>query len=424
MRYLYSLVFVALLPLYLYGLYKSKKDKPSVGKRWIEHFGFTPPVNDSIEPLWIHAVSVGEVLAITPLIKRLHTQQPSLKIVLTTTTPTGAKQAETLAGYVSHRYMPLDLSFAIRGFLKNVCPSTLVIVETELWPNLLHHVEKRGIPILVVNARLSERSFARYKKIPGLFQMIGPKLSEVMCHHSQDAQRFIKLGLPPSKVSITGSIKYDVDISPDTSEHGRQLRKATFGQRNIWTLASSHRGEDEQILRVHKVLLQRFPDLLLILVPRHPERFHEVFNVATKNGFNVVRRSAGTQVSSDVSVYLADTMGEMFTILSMSDICFMGGSLLGNKVGGHNLVEPAAMGVPTIIGPSYFNFKEITQGLIEEGATEVAGSDEEIIRAVEALVSSKGLREARAKNAMRVVAQNGGSIAKTIEKLTGHTATL
>ncbi len=417
MRYLYSLVFIALLPFYIYGFIRGKTAKPSVGKRWIEHFGFAQSVHGRSQPLWIHAVSVGEVVAITPLIKRLHLQQPSINILLTTTTPTGAKQAELLADYVSHCYMPLDLSFAIKGFLKRVRPSKLVIVETELWPNVLHHVEKKGIPIIVVNARMSERSFSRYKKIPGLFQLIGPKLSEVLCHHSQDAQRFIKLGLSPHRVSVTGSIKYDLEIPSDAIEQGRQLREALFGVRPVWVLASSHRGEDEKILRAHEALLKRFPDLLLILVPRHPERFNEVFNLALKSGFNTVRRSSEAPVLPEISVYLADSMGEMLTILSMSDICFMGGSLLGKQVGGHNLLEPAALGIPTIIGPSFANFKEITQELIDAGATEIAESEEEIIAAVEALLGSEVLRDIRGTNAVRVVAQNRGAISKSIEKI-------
>ncbi|EOY2074855.1 lipid IV(A) 3-deoxy-D-manno-octulosonic acid transferase [Vibrio alginolyticus] len=363
-RIVYTLLLALASPLLLFGLYKSKPNKPQFGSRWKEHFGITPKLKSNDKPIWIHAVSVGESIAATPLIKALKEQNPEQSILVTTTTSTGAEQIAKLGDLIEHRYMPIDFGFAIKGFLKSVQPKQMLIIETELWPNTLHNVHKAGIPITVVNARLSEKSCQNYAKIQRLFNQLHPCLTQVLCQTDSDAERFERLGVEKKKLSVTGSIKFDIQISEQVKQQGQQLRAQLGKDRPIWIAASTHKGEDEQVLDAHRQVLKSHPNALLILVPRHPERFDDVFALCQNSGFNSTRRTNAAIVNADTQVYLADTMGEMLILLGASDVCFMAGSLLGDKVGGHNVLEPVALNVPVISGPSYFNFKAIVEDMI------------------------------------------------------------
>ncbi|ELA6771651.1 lipid IV(A) 3-deoxy-D-manno-octulosonic acid transferase [Vibrio alginolyticus] len=363
-RIIYTLLLALASPLLLFGLYKSKPNKPKFGSRWKEHFGITPKLKSNDKPIWIHAVSVGESIAATPLIKALKEQNPEQSILVTTTTSTGAEQIAKLGDLIEHRYMPIDFGFAIKGFLKAVQPKQMLIIETELWPNTLHHVYKAGIPITVVNARLSEKSCQNYAKIQRLFNQLHPCLTQVLCQTDSDAERFERLGVEKKKLSVTGSIKFDIQISEQVKQQGQQLRAQLGNDRPIWIAASTHKGEDEQVLDAHRQVLKSLPNALLVLVPRHPERFDDVFALCQNSGFNSTRRTNAAIVNADTQVYLADTMGEMLILLGASDVCFMAGSLLGDKVGGHNVLEPVALNVPVISGPSYFNFKAIVEDMI------------------------------------------------------------
>ena len=364
-RIVYTLLLALASPLLLFGLYKSKPNKPKFGSRWKEHFGITPKLKNSDKPIWIHAVSVGESIAATPLIKALKEQNPEQSILVTTTTSTGAEQIAKLGDLVEHRYMPIDFGFAIKGFLKAVQPKQMLIIETELWPNTLNEVHKAGIPISVVNARLSEKSCSNYAKVQPLFNVIEPCLTKVLCQNQTDADRFESLGVNKEKLTVTGSIKFDIQISEEVKEKGKALRAELGLTRPIWIAASTHKGEDEQILEAHKQILESHPSALLILVPRHPERFDDVFTLCQKLGFETTRRTSRTEVTESTQVYLGDTMGEMLVLIGAADICFMGGSLVGDKVGGHNVLEPIALGVPVLTGPSYYNFKDIVEAQIE-----------------------------------------------------------
>ncbi|SBS65302.1 lipid IV(A) 3-deoxy-D-manno-octulosonic acid transferase [Vibrio splendidus] len=364
-RLFYTLLLALVAPLLLFGLYKSKPNKPKFGRRWKEHFGITPRLKSNQRPIWIHAVSVGESIAAVPLIKELKKQNPDQTIVVTTTTSTGAEQIEKLGELVEHRYMPIDFSFAVKGFLKAVNPTHMLIIETELWPNTLHQVSQFGVPITVVNARLSEKSRNNYSKFQPVFNIIEPCLTNILCQSPSDADHFESLGVPKSKLAITGSIKFDIQISDEVREQGKTLRKELGESRSVWIAASTHEGEDQIILDAHKHVLKDQPDSLLILVPRHPERFDSVFELCQSSGFTTTRRTnADIEPDKQPQVYVGDTMGEMLVLIGSADVCFMGGSLIGDKVGGHNVLEPAALGVPTITGPSYFNFKEITERLL------------------------------------------------------------
>ncbi|HFQ5298899.1 TPA: lipid IV(A) 3-deoxy-D-manno-octulosonic acid transferase [Vibrio vulnificus] len=415
-RLLYTLLLALAAPLLLFGLYRSKPNKPKFGQRWKEHFGITPKLDGQNQPLWIHAVSVGESLAAIPLIKAIKEKTPDQVIVVTTTTSTGAEQIAKLGNLVEHRYMPIDFAFAVRGFLKAINPAKMLIIETELWPNTLATVHKANIPIIVVNARLSEKSQQNYAKVQSLFNLIHPCLSKVLCQSQADADRFAKLGVPTSKLCVTGSIKFDIHISDEIKHQGAELRTLLGQQRPVWIAASTHKGEDEQVLDAHRQVLETHPNALLILVPRHPERFDSVFELCQTQGFETVRRTQANTIADSTQVYLGDTMGEMLILLGAADVCFMGGSLVGDKVGGHNVLEPAALGVPVIIGPSYYNFKEITEELLAENSISVNTADT-LPTSLGELFDYPGHREKLITNASKVVKRNQGSLQHTMNSV-------
>ncbi|MFH4699510.1 lipid IV(A) 3-deoxy-D-manno-octulosonic acid transferase [Vibrio alginolyticus] len=413
-RIVYTLLLALASPLLLFGLYKSKPNKPKFGSRWKEHFGITPKLKSNDKPIWIHAVSVGESIAATPLIKALKEQNPEQSILVTTTTSTGAEQIAKLGDLVEHRYMPIDFGFAIKGFLKAVQPKQMLIIETELWPNTLHNVYKAGIPITVVNARLSEKSCQNYAKIQLLFNQLHPCLTQVLCQTDSDAERFGRLGVKKKKLSVTGSIKFDIQISEQVKQQGQQLRAQLGNDRPIWIAASTHKGEDEQVLDAHRQVLKSHPNALLVLVPRHPERFDDVFTLCQQQGFNTVRRTSTHAVETNTQVYLGDTMGEMLTLMGAADICFMGGSLVGNKVGGHNVLEPAALGVPIINGPSFFNFQEIVDSFVKECGLIIVKDRATLAKTIIQLIEIPEKRIAYHTAASKIVNMNQGAIKNTI----------
>nr|WP_212752588.1 lipid IV(A) 3-deoxy-D-manno-octulosonic acid transferase [Vibrio sp. B4-6] len=414
---MYTFLLTIVSPFLMWSLYRKRDGKPSVGARWKEHFGFTPPLETNKSPIWIHAVSVGEALSVSPLIKKLKSQYPDQPIVITTTTPTGAEQAAKLQGIAEHRYMPFDFSFAIRGFLNAIKPSQLLIMETELWPNTLHTVARSGIPITVINARLSERSCQRYAKVQPIFNMLAKNLTRVLCQYPDDAQRFIRLGVAKEKIFVTGSIKFDIDIDQTTIQKGQQLRSDLGRNRPVWIAASTHQGEDEQVLAAHAEVLKEHPNALLILVPRHPERFNAVFELCKTQFISVRRTETETELDPEVQVYLGDTMGEMLVLMGTADICFMGGSLLGDKVGGHNMLEPAALGKPVLTGPSYYNFTDITEQLIKAEGLEVVTTAKAISKSISQAFNDKNVLHSKSQSTRLVIDKNRGSLANTISAI-------
>ncbi|MDB1122453.1 lipid IV(A) 3-deoxy-D-manno-octulosonic acid transferase [Vibrio algarum] len=416
-RLCYTILLALAAPFLLFGLYKKKEGKPSVGHRWKEHFGVTPKLSMQSEPIWIHAVSVGEAIAATPLIKAIKQRHPEQSIVVTTTTPTGADQVAKLGELVEHRYMPIDFPFAIKGFLKALKPSQLLIMETELWPNTLHTVAKANIPITVMNARLSERSCQSYAKVQRVFDLLANELTHILCQHQDDAERFIRLGVERNKVSVTGSLKFDIEMDGSIIHSGASLREKLGKHRSIWIAASTHQGEDEQLISVHRKLLVTFPKALLVLVPRHPERFASVAKLCANQGFNTVLRTDEKASAESSQIYIGDTMGEMMTLIAASDICFMGGSLLGDKVGGHNLLEPAALGKPIVTGPSYYNFSDITKQLTLVNGAIVVAHEEALLSTLSDLFTNPKAVAKMGSAALKVVEQNRGALDKTLSAI-------
>ncbi|MCG7513120.1 lipid IV(A) 3-deoxy-D-manno-octulosonic acid transferase [Vibrio sp. MMH1-50] len=417
-RILYTLLLTIASPFLLFGLYKSKPNKPKFGQRWKEHFGITPKLTSDEKPIWIHAVSVGESIAATPFIKALKEQNPEQPILVTTTTSTGAEQIAKLGDLVEHRYMPIDFAFAVKRFLKTTQPKKMLIIETELWPNTLNEVHKTGIPISVVNARLSEKSCSNYAKIQPLFNLMLPCLTQVLCQTESDANRFERLGVDKNKLKVTGSIKFDIQISGDVKEKSKILRQELGQNRPVWIAASTHKGEDEQVLAAHKRVLESHPDALLILVPRHPERFDDMYDLCQQQGFETVRRTTQENVANSTQVYLGDTMGEMLLLLGAADICFMGGSLVGDKVGGHNVLEPAILKKVVITGPSYFNFKDIVNDLIQANGMLVSKDSAGIGNHLTHLISEPQSQHVYGQNAYEYAVKNQGALARTIKHVT------
>lgn len=413
MRLLYSLLLALAAPILLLGLYKKKEGKPSVGNRWKEHFGFTPKLESTEQPIWLHAVSVGEVLASKPIIQALQKNYPLTPILVTTTTSTGAAQAEKIEG-ISHRYMPIDFSWCITGFLRAINPSVMLIMETELWPNTLYQVKKTGTPIVVMNARLSEKSMLNYQKVKPIFNLAAPFIDRIVCQFDSDKIRFLALNIPQKKLSTAGSVKFDLHIDSDIKQQGAELANQ-WNNRPTWIAASTHEGEDKLILQAHQKLLKTHPHALLVLVPRHPERFNNVFLLAKDANLNTVKRSSSEKISEITQVYLGDTMGEMLLLFAATDIAFMAGSLLGKKVGGHNLLEPAALEKPILTGPSYFNFQVIGKQMLEQGACVICNTPSEIAKQVAELIDNPQQQKTMGSSALQIVKANQGAVEKTIQ---------
>lgn len=423
-RGLYTLLLSVAAPFLLYSLYRKKEGKPCVGKRWREHFGFTPVIHssDELHPIWVHTVSVGEAIAATPVIKQLKQKYPHHPIVVTTTTATGAEQIAKLGNLVEHRYMPIDFNHCVERFIGRINPSLFIIMETELWPNTLATVKKAGIPIVVMNARLSARSASRYAYFQSVFNLLASYIDSVLCIHQDDAERFNRLGIASHKITVTGSVKYDIQIPAESHTQGIKLREQIGYQRPVWIAASTHKGEDEHVLSAFRQVLAQHPQAMLILVPRHPERFNPVFELCRSEGFKTQRRTASDSISETTQVYLADTMGEMLTLLSAADITFMGGSLLGEKVGGHNLLEPAASGKPSLTGPSYYNFTDITEQLVQAGATRICTNADELSLSIIDLFNNPTQQAQMSQAALSVVKLNQGAIKATLDSLDRYLA--
>jgi 3-deoxy-D-manno-octulosonic-acid transferase len=345
-------------------LYKSRQSH-GYRKRWRERFGwFDAPKQTGA--IWVHAVSVGETIAAIPMIKALQKAYPDKPLIITSMTPTGSERVRALFhDSVFHVYVPYDFPGAVKRFLRKVQPSMLILMETELWPNCLHYCAKQHVPILLANARLSERSYVGYRRIKNVAATMLSEITLIGAQAQPDAERFIQLGAASDKVIVTGSMKFDISIAPDIYEQAKALRQLLGADRSIWIAASTHENEEEQVLKAFQKIRQRVPDALLILVPRHPERFPKVAELCRKHGYQVVCRSQQQACSLSTDIYLGDTMGELLTLYGASDIAFVGGSLV--PIGGHNMLEPAALAIPSITGPNYFNFTTIVQLLEKSG---------------------------------------------------------
>jgi 3-deoxy-D-manno-octulosonic-acid transferase len=413
MRQLYTLILTIIAPFYLFILTKKNRKHPVAHGRWKEYLGICSKTTWASDPIWIHSVSVGETIGVLPLVKALQKTNPDVPILMTTTTGTGAQIIkDQITGKVFHHFMPFDLPICINYFLDIISPSQLIIMETELWPNTLLATAKRNIPITVINARLSEKSKSNYKKLGNFFRSTINHIDHLLCQHQQDASRFLELGIEKHKVQVTGSLKFDIQVPQEQRSKGEQIR-SQYPIRPCWIAASTHEVEDEIILVTHQKVLKKVPDALLILVPRHPERFNDIFK-KSEVIFNTIRRSSGERITPTTQLYLADTMGEMLALLTASDVSFIGGSLIGDKVGGHNPLEPAAIGMPIITGPSIYNFKEIYHTLFELGVAIQKNDAQSIAEQVIQFLTEPTLTTSIQVKAQNFVNSNRGALDITI----------
>ena len=364
LRLFYTAVFIIVLPVIFYRLWIKDKKVSGYRIRWPERFGIYPATVQSRPVVWVHAVSVGEVVAATPVIREL-LACGTVDVMVTTMTPTGSTRVrDTFGESVLHVYAPYDLPWTVAAFLRRTRPILAIIMETELWPNMLHECKVRNLPAVLANARLSARSARRYGRFPKASRQLLECLSEVAVQNTEDGQRFVDLGLAPEKLRITGSVKFDITLSADLKQAAQALRTAYGSRRPILIAASTHDGEDAILLDAFAAVLQQHPRALLLLVPRHPERFDEVYELSRAR-FATCRRSSGECPGAHTQVVVGDTMGEMMLLYGCADIAFVGGSLI--ERGGHNMIEPACWGLPIICGPHTFNFADISKRLEEVG---------------------------------------------------------
>ncbi len=334
--------------------------------RFGERFGFSK-TNLGSPSIWVHAVSVGEVQAAAPLVRALMQRYPGVPLVVTTVTPTGAARVQAIFGdSVTHLYAPYDLPGAVRRFFDRARPRLAIIIETELWPNLYHECGRRRVPLVLASARVSPLSVTKYRRFVGLFREALSHGIVIAAQSESDADRFRSLGANPARTHVTGNIKFDFEPPPELSERGRGFRAEHAPGRRVWVAGSTHEGEEEQVLEAMQLVRQRLPDVLLMLVPRHPERFNAVATLLEDRGWSVVTRSSGMSCTADTDVLLVDTLGELTMVYAAADIAFVGGSLV--PIGGHNLLEPVALGKPVLIGPHTFNAADIAEMFIEQHA--------------------------------------------------------
>ena len=419
MRLIYTLIFYFSVPLILLRLWWRARKAPAYGQRWAQRFGFVlPPPSSQGRPrkmIWLHTVSVGEFLGALPMIRQL-LQNPRIQLFITTTTPTGSEQVKkALGSRVFHAYAPYDLPGALKRFLTRVKPDLLVIMETELWPNTIHACSSRKIPVLLINGRMSEKSARGYGRFAALTRPMLRELSMASIQAQADAQRLQTLGLPAAICQVTGNIKFDLNLSSELRAKAAELKQqlSLNGARQVLIAASTHAGEDEIVLNAFAQLRKALPakPLLLLLVPRHPERFDQVASLSREAGFITGRRSQLT-VDEKTQVLVGDTMGELMLLYGASDLAFVGGSLIPR--GGHNFIEPAAWGLPLISGRHLFNFAEVARLLQAAEALQLVDTATDLAQAWQLMLTDEKIYCAKGQGALAVADANRGALDKNL----------
>lgn len=370
------------------------------------------------DTIWVHAVSVGEVQAAVPLVEALFERFPDIPIAVTTMSPTGSARAEALFGdRVLHSYAPYDLPGAVARFFDRLRPRLAIIMETELWPNLYHECGRRGIPLVLASARISPRSMGRYRVLVGLFRETLSHGIVIAAQSSRDADRFIQLGAPPERTHVIGTLKFDQPLRAEQAAWGRDFRAAHWPDRPAWIAASTHPGEEQAALEIQRRMKARGGDAVMLLAPRHPERCDAVEQLLVDSGLTFCRRSRGGPTPAhDCDVYLIDTLGELNAFYGGADIAFVGGSLV--PIGGHNLLEPAALGLPVLTGPHNFNSEDVLELLVAAGAAEIVNDSDDLEQRVQALLANPDERTRRGESGRQTVAANRGAVRRLLEFLT------
>jgi 3-deoxy-D-manno-octulosonic-acid transferase len=413
---LYVLLSWLLAPVFVAHLLWRSLSQPGYRRRLPERFGYGLPRLPA-PGIWVHAVSVGEVTAAAPLVRALQARYPAKSVVVTTMTPTGSQRVQDLFGAtVTHSYVPYDMPGPVRRFFERARPELALILETEIWPNLYHECGRLRVPLVLASARVSPKSVRRYRI---LFSLIRDTLAHGIVIGAQtpaDAARFRSLGASAARTQVTGNIKFDYELPPEVPVRGREWRARNAPGRPVWIAASTHHGEEEAVLEAHRHLLARYPDALLILVPRHPERFAAVAGLLQRVGLRYVTRSSGEQCGPGVPVFLGDSMGELTMFYAAADLAFVGGSLV--PVGGHNLLEPAALGIPVITGRHNENAADIAELLQDCGAARPVANGKDLGTAVGGLLADPDDRRHRGVAGQAAIESNRGALDRLLALVT------
>jgi 3-deoxy-D-manno-octulosonic-acid transferase len=412
MRYLYTLAgYLLLAPIFCAVLWFRGLRDPRYRRNFAQRFG-----NGATMPepsIWVHAVSVGEVNAAAVLVRTLHDRYPGIPLVMTTLSPLGDERARTLLGDRANiRYLPLDLPGSVSRFFDRVKPRIAVIFETELWPNLYHECGRRRVPLVLASARLSPRAMSRYRRFLSLFQEVLSNRITIAAQGESDAARFRSLGADPEHTHVTGNLKFDFAVPANVKTKGGQLRELYAAGRHVWVAGSTHDGEEAIVLEAHREVRKAHPGTILVLVPRHPQRFNEVAAWLEKQNVRFIRHSQPSARTPDLEVVLVDTLGELLDFYAMGDVAFVGGTLV--DVGGHNLLEPAALGVPVLAGPNNFNSVDIANILVERGAALIVQDAKELATRVSVLLSSPADRARIGALGRECVEDNRGALDKLL----------
>ncbi|MBP2547022.1 3-deoxy-D-manno-octulosonic acid transferase [Acinetobacter guillouiae] len=404
-------------PLYQWRIKKRAKDSAEYQQECLERFGPFQDVKNQ-HAIWFHCVSVGETNAAQPLIE--HYLKAGHAVLVTNTTKTGQARAKSLFLKAPYQalfqavYLPADQRYLVADFYQKYQPKLLILVETELWPNLIDQAQQFKVPCILVNARLSEKSAKGYAKVPSLTRPMLQKLDQLLAQDIATQQRFIDLGMPQDKTQVLGSIKFDISAPEQFIHKAQQLQQDwNLANRKIITIASTHTPEEEKLFLAFKTYLEQYPDWLLIVVPRHPERFDEVFAAAQSLNLTTQRRSLEQAIESNTQVYLADSMGEMWLWYALSQACFVGGSL-NEPGGGHNILEPMVLDVPTVIGPHYFNFQAIVDEFLQADALKVGQTVDEVVQLLVRCLEDQAFAQQLSQHAIDVLKRNQGSLYKHI----------
>lgn len=412
MRYLYSLTLYLALPGVLLRLWWRGWRVPQYRRRWRERFGFVEIAAPGT--LWIHAVSVGEVRAAEPLVAALRRRWPQRPVLLTTTTPTGRAMARQLFGAaVRCVYLPYDLPGAVRRFLARVAPALAVVMETEIWPNLYHGIRARQVPLLLVNARLSEASLRRYRWFAGLTKSTLDCVQRVAAQTEQDRERFLQLGVQRQRIVVTGNLKFDAALPEDFGERVAAARVKLAPARACWVAGSTHGGEETRVLEAHRRVLERIPGALLLLVPRHPERAGEVGSLCARAGFRCSLYSSMNSLAAGDQVVIVDTLGDLGVLYGLCAVAFVGGSLVGH--GGHNPLEAVLAGAAVVTGPRVENFRQVYDGLLECGAVQQIETDAELAQAVVDWLGDEAQRCDAVSAGRRMIDAQRGALEATMD---------
>ncbi|MCX7107946.1 MAG: lipid IV(A) 3-deoxy-D-manno-octulosonic acid transferase [Methylococcales bacterium] len=417
MRVIYSSIFYLLIPFILSRLLWRSIKAPAYRHRWRERLGFYNKAKSFPEGvIWFHAVSVGEAEALFPLLRHIQKHHTDAKLLITTTTPTGSARVNAvMLETVTHVYLPYDIPGAVNRFMHCFKPKLAVIIETEIWPNLYSCCGKNKIPLYIINARLSEKSSLGYQKIPSLVHPALGNIYGIATQTQEDTNRFLAIGANSEKLKTLGNIKFDVQIPQSIIAQGLQIKTNLFEGRFVWLIASTHKDEEIIFLEIYKQIKQKIPQLLLVLVPRHPERFAEVRKLCEKLQYTVVSRTASEAVCKQTDVYLVDTMGELKALYAASDVAFVGGSMV--PTGGHNILEAAAVGLPVMFGPYMANFKEIARRVLSDNAAIQCQNKQDVIDSILALYEQPNFRNALAEKGKAFVQINQGAMTRIYKML-------